>query len=84
MGTSKQAVTLSAEAVEELYAKLKDMRHDINNKLANIQACVELVRYKPAEVQRLFHTVPEQTPKIQQCLAEFSIEFEKALSISKD
>jgi len=78
-----EPVTLTPAEIGWLHGELRKVRHDINNKLANIQACVELVRYKPEEVQRLFLTVPEQSPQIQNALGEFTAEFEKLLRINR-
>jgi hypothetical protein len=82
MGLPSDSVNLTPEQIKELHAELRTARHDINNKLACIQACAQLVVYKPDEIQRLSRIVEEQSAATQAALGKFSAAFEKALGIT--
>jgi hypothetical protein len=77
-------VTLSAEQVDELNAKLSTMRHDINNHLSLIVAAVELIKYNPEVATRMSQTLSEQPPKISEQLNQFSKEFDRLLGITRE
>lgn len=83
MGLPSQPITLSAEQIAELNGKLSTLRHDINNHLALIGASGELVRYKPEMLERMLSTVAEQPRNIVQALNNFSVDFEKAMGITR-
>src|SRR5207247_7576978 len=53
MGLPRQTVPLSPEQVAELSRNLSDLRHNINNHLALMVAALELIRRKPAMVERM-------------------------------
>jgi len=83
MPLPSQPVTLSVEELGELSRKLSHMRHDINNQLSLIMAAVELIRHKPQMAERMMATLAEQPSKITECITRFSVEFERALGITK-
>jgi hypothetical protein len=83
MGLPKEPVTLSVEQLDELNRKLGNMRHDINNNLSLIVAAMELIRHKPQLTERMMTTLGEQPAKIGDALSKFSVEFERALGITR-
>ena len=78
-----QPVHLTVEQIADLNGKLSTMRHDINNQLSLIIAAVELIRFKPQMAERMMATLVEQPPRIADTLAKFSVEFERALLITR-
>ncbi len=82
MGLPTDSVSFTPQQVRELYTELRKARHDINNKLACIQACTQLVLYRPEEIHRLSQTVDEQSVATQAVLGNFSASFEKAFGIT--
>ena len=83
MALPQQPVTLSAEQITDLNAKLATLRHDINNTLLLIMASAELVRYKPDTAEQMMATLLDQPPKITEKMSQFSVEFERLLGIIK-
>jgi hypothetical protein len=83
MGLPNEPITLSVEKVTDLNLQFATMRHDINNHLSLIMAAVELIRYKPEMAEKMMATLVEQPPKISAALRKFSIEFDRALGITK-
>jgi len=83
MGLPSKPVTLSVEDLAELNQKLSHLRHDINNNLSLMVAAVELIRHKPQIAERMLTTLSEQPSKMTACLNKFSIEFERALGITR-
>ncbi len=83
MSLPKEAVTLSAEQVRELNAKLSEMRHDINNQLSLIVASLELLRYKPDSAERMVATLGTLPTKVSESLKKFSTEFDKTFGITR-
>jgi hypothetical protein len=83
MPLPSQPVTLTVEQLTELNRKLSTARHDINNHLSLIIAAAELIRHKPQTAERMMATLVEQPPKIADTLAKFSLEFERALGITR-
>ena len=81
MTLPSQPVTLTVEQIAELNSKLSHMRHDINNNLALILAATELIKHKPQALERMLGTLMEQPPKVTECIARFSAEFEKTFGI---
>ena len=83
MGTPNAPVTLSVQQIEELHKRLSTLRHDINNHLSLIVAASELIKFNPEMANRMSATLSEQPPKISEEISRFSIEFEKALGITR-
>lgn len=83
MALPQQPVTLTAEQIADLNAKLATLRHDINNNLLLIMASAELVRYKPETAEQMMSTLLDQPPKITEKMSQFSAEFEQLLGIPK-
>jgi hypothetical protein len=84
MAAPTAPVTITPEQVKELNQHLSHMRHEINNQLLLIVAALELVRYKPELQERMLETMGQQPPKITAEVAKFSIEFERALGITRE
>jgi hypothetical protein len=78
-----EPVILTVEQLGELNKKLSDMRHDINNNLSLIVAAVDLIRHKPQTLERMMKTLSEQPAKVTDTLNRFSVEFEKAMGITR-
>jgi hypothetical protein len=83
MAMSSEPVTLSAQQVEELQRKLAKLRHDINNNLSLVVAAVELIKHNPDMFARMVNVLSEQPPKIAEAMRAYSVEFEKALGVSR-
>ncbi len=83
MALPKEPVTLTVAQLEELNKKLADMRHDINNYLSLIVAASELIRHKPQMAEKMMATLSEQPSKITEAITRFSLDFERALGITR-
>ena len=83
MGMPKGPVTLSVEQLEELSKRLSTLRHDVNNHLSLVVAAAELIKFNPEMATRMSNTLSEQPPKISEEINKFSLEFEKALGITR-
>jgi hypothetical protein len=77
-------VTLSEEQILALHQKLRDMRHDVNGRLANIVAAAELLRMRPASAAERLALLLEQPHKAAETIAEFSREFEAAFGLKRE
>jgi len=77
-------VTLTEEQILALHQKLRDMRHDVNGRLANIVAAAELIRLRPDQspVERL-KLLLEQPHKASESIIEFSRLFEEAMRLTR-
>jgi len=75
-------VTLTEAEILALHQKLRDMRHDVNGRLANIVAAAELMRLRPdqspAERLQLLLNQPHQA---SESITEFSRAFESVLRL---
>jgi hypothetical protein len=76
-------VTLSEEQILALHAKLRDMRHDVNGRLANIVAAAELIRLRPESAEERLKLLLDQPMKAADCIAEFSRAFEGAFGLAR-
>jgi len=76
-------VTLSEEQILALHQKLRDMRHDVNGRLANIVAAAELIRMRPEATAERLKLLLEQPHKAAETILQFSSEFEKVFGISR-
>lgn len=78
-----EPVTLSVAEISELHQKIRNLRHDVNNKLSLVAASVELVRRRPEDAERLLSSIGEQPKKISEMIAQFSRDAESALRITR-
>jgi hypothetical protein len=77
-------VTLTEEQILALHQKLRDMRHDVNGRLANIVAAAELIRMRPDQsVAERLKLLLEQPHKAAESISEFSHAFEAALGLTR-
>jgi hypothetical protein len=83
MPLPKQPVTLTVEQIGELNRKLSTLRHDVNNNLALVVAASEIIRRKPESAERMWNGLVEKPQKIAESVAQFSLELEKALGITR-
>jgi len=77
-------VTLTEEQILDLHNKLRDMRHDVNGRLANIVAAAELIRLRPDQaVAERLKLLLEQPHKASEIIGEFSRAFESSLGLKR-
>jgi uncharacterized membrane protein len=76
-------VTLTEEQILALHQKLRDMRHDVNGRLANIVAAAELARLRPDTAAERLKMLLEQPHKASESIAEFSRAFETSLHLTR-
>ncbi len=76
-------VTLSVEEILALHQKLRDMRHDVNGRLANIVAAAELMRLRPESAEERLQMLLDQPHKAAETIAQFSREFETLLCLTR-
>jgi len=79
-----ESVTLTSEQILALHQKLREMRHDVNGRLANIVAAAELMRLRPEQspAERL-RLLLEQPHKASESITEFSRAFEGAFGLTR-
>jgi len=82
--TTSGAVTLTEEQILALHQQLREMRHDVNGRLANIVAAAELMRLRPDQsVAERLKLLLEQPHKAAESVAEFSKAFEGTLGLTR-
>ncbi|HEV2453093.1 MAG TPA: hypothetical protein VGY98_02465 [Verrucomicrobiae bacterium] len=79
MSLPSQPVTLSAEQVAELKAKLADLRHDINNNVALMLSAIEMMRRRPETFEKMLDSMARQPTRINETVLQFSKALEGAL-----
>ena len=77
-------VTLSEEQILALHQKLRNMRHDVNGRLANIVAAAELMRMRPESAAERMQMLLDQPHKAAETIAEFSREFEALFGLKRE
>ena len=79
---SNGPVTLTEAEILALHQKLREMRHDVNGRLANIVAAAELMRLRPDQsVAERLKLLLEQPHKAAESISDFSRAFEGALGL---
>jgi hypothetical protein len=81
MPLPSEPVTLTAAQIAELYKKLADLRHNVNNNLSLIVAATEIIRRKPESAEKIWAALSEKPHKIAEIVAQFSRELETSLGI---
>lgn len=76
-------VTLSEEQILALHQTLRDMRHDVNGRLAVIVAAAELMRLRPDTTEERLKQLLDQPHKAAETITEFSRVFEAALGLTR-
>ena len=74
-------VTLTEDQVLALHRRLRDMRHDVNGRLANIAAAAELMRMRPETTAERIKVLLEQPHQAAESIAHFSRDFETAFGL---
>ena len=74
---------MTEEQILALHQKLRDMRHDVNGRLANIVAAAELMRLRPDQSVAERLKLLEQPHKASESISEFSRAFEGALGLAR-
>jgi hypothetical protein len=75
-------VVLTEEQIMALHRRLRDMRHDVNGKLANMAAAAELIRMRPETAEERIKVLLEQPHQAAEAIAHFSRDFETALGLT--
>jgi hypothetical protein len=76
-------VTFSEEQILALHQKLRDMRHDVNGRLANIVAAAELIRLRPDSTEERLKMLLDQPLKAADMISQFSRDFEDAFHLKR-
>jgi len=79
----KGPVTLTEEQILALHSQLRDMRHDVNGRLANIVAAAELVRLRPETAQDRIRLLLDQPHQAAEAISKFSRIFEEAFGLTR-
>jgi hypothetical protein len=74
-------VTLTEEQVFALHRRLRDMRHDVNGRLANIVAAAELIRLRPDAMEDKLRILLDQPHHAADAIGHFSRDFETAFGL---
>jgi uncharacterized membrane protein len=74
-------VTLTEKQILALHQKLREMRHDVNNRLANIVAAAELARMHPDKAGERLKLLLDQPQRAVEAITQFSREFESVLGL---
>ena len=75
-------VTLTEDQILALHRRLRDMRHDVNGRLANIAAAAELMRMRPETTAERIKVLLEQPHQAAEAIAHFSRDFETAFGLN--
>lgn len=76
-------VTLSEEQIVALHQSLRNMRHDVNGRLAIIVAAAELMKLRPESAEERLKLLLDQPHKASEHINEFSRVFENALGLTR-
>jgi len=79
---SNGPVTLTEDQILALHRRLRDMRHDVNGRLANIAAAAELIRMRPETTAERLKVLLEQPHQAAESIAHFSRDFETAFGLN--
>jgi hypothetical protein len=77
------SVTLTPDQIVALHQQLREMRHDVNGRLANIVAAAELMRLRPETTAERLKLLLDQPHKAAESIGEFSREFEKVFNLTR-
>jgi hypothetical protein len=77
-------VTLSEEQIMALHRRLRDMRHDVNGRLANIVAAAELMRMRPETAEERMKVLLDQPHQAAEAIGHFSRDFEAAFGLTRE
>jgi len=74
-------VTLTEDQIMALHRRLRDMRHDVNGRLANIVAAAELMRLRPETAEERMRVLLDQPHQAAEAIGHFSRDFETAFGL---
>jgi hypothetical protein len=74
-------VTLTEGQIMALHNQLRDMRHDVNGRMANIVAAAELVRLRPDRAEERLRILLDQPHQAAEAITIFSRAFETAFGL---
>jgi hypothetical protein len=77
-------VTMTEEQILALHSHLRDMRHDVNGRLANIVAAAELVRLRPDTAAERLRILLDQPHQAADAITRFSRTFEVAFGLIRE
>ncbi len=77
-------VTLTEDQILALHRRLRDMRHDVNGRLANIVAAAELMRMRPETTKERLKVLLEQPHQAAEAIGHFSRDFETAFGLNRE
>lgn len=75
-------VTLTEAQIVALRRQLREMRHDVNGRLANIVAAAELVRLRPDQAEERIRMLLEQPHQAAESITKFSQAFDEAFGLA--
>lgn len=75
-------VSLNEEQILALHERLREMRHEVNNKLNNIGAAAELMQMKPETAMERLPFLHDQVKIAATSIAEFSRTFESVMGLN--
>lgn len=76
-------VTLTEAQVLALHHELREMRHDVNGRLANIVAAAELVRLHPERAEERIRVLMEQPLQAAEAISKYSRAFEEIFGLTR-
>ena len=77
-------VTLTEEQIYALHRRLRDMRHDVNGRLANIVAAAELIRLRPEKMEERLRILLDQPHQAAEAIGYFSRDFETTFGLVRE
>ena len=77
-------VTLTEEQIFALHRRLRDMRHDVNGRLANMVAAAELIRLRPETAADRLRILLDQPHHAAEAIGHFSHDFELAFGLARE
>ncbi len=80
----KAPLNLTDEQVLALHRRLRDMRHDVNGRLANIVAAAELIRLRPESMEDRLRILLDQPHQAADAISHFSRDFETAFGLVRE
>jgi hypothetical protein len=80
----KAPANLTDEQVLALHRRLRDMRHDVNGRLANIVAAAELIRLRPDAMEDRLKILLDQPHRAADAISHFSRDFETAFGLVRE
>jgi hypothetical protein len=77
-------LNLTEEQIFALHRRLRDMRHDVNGRLANIVAAAELIRLRPEAMEDRLRILLDQPHQAADAISHFSRDFETTFGLVRE